>query len=125
MDPGYTKWRGTLLQELIHPLMQITKRDHDLELISPLEFRRRLDFCTRNLNTAKKCIRGGFTPIEDFIRQQATSPRPAQRVSHFSIQNYGGEQLINEIRYSSMHFLTRSLNAQPEPVALAVTDDLA
>ena len=50
--------------------MQITKRDHDLELISPLEFRRRLDFCTRNLNTAKKCIRGGFTPIEDFIRQQ-------------------------------------------------------
>ena len=53
--------------------MQITKRDHDLELISPLEFRRRLDFCTRNLNTAKKCIRGGFTPIEDFIRQQKSA----------------------------------------------------
>jgi hypothetical protein len=73
VDPGYTKWRGTLLQELIHPLMQITKRDHDMELISPKEFRRRLEFCTRNLNTAKKCIRGGFTPIEDFIRQQKCS----------------------------------------------------
>ena len=70
VDPGYTKWRGTLLQELIHPLMQITKRDHDLEIISPQEFQRRLHFCTRNLNAAKKCIRGGFTPIEDFIRQQ-------------------------------------------------------
>ena len=70
VDPGYTKWRGTLLQELIHPLMQITKRDHDLELINPKEFQRRLNFCTRNLNAAKKCIRGGFTPIEDFIRQQ-------------------------------------------------------
>ena len=50
--------------------MQITKRDHDLELINPKEFQRRLNFCTRNLNAAKKCIRGGFTPIEDFIRQQ-------------------------------------------------------
>jgi hypothetical protein len=44
-----------------------------MELISPKEFRRRLEFCTRNLNTAKKCIRGGFTPIEDFIRQQKCS----------------------------------------------------
>ena len=25
VDPGYTKWRGTLLQELIHPLMLISK----------------------------------------------------------------------------------------------------
>jgi len=25
VDPGYTKWKGTLLQELIHPLMLISK----------------------------------------------------------------------------------------------------
>ena len=25
VDPGYTKWRGTLLQELIHPIMLISK----------------------------------------------------------------------------------------------------
>ncbi len=28
VDPGFTKWRGTLLQELIHPLMMVSKEDH-------------------------------------------------------------------------------------------------
>ena len=62
-----------MLQELIHPLMLVSKADHDKELISPSEFQRRLAFCTRNLNTAKKCLRGGFTSVEDFIRQQKST----------------------------------------------------
>ena len=100
VDPGYTKWRGTLLQELIHPLMQITKRDHDLELISPQEFRRRLDFCTRNLNTAKKCIRGGFMPIEDFLRQQKCA----------SDTKWETEDLINAIGNIAIAHKTPVLN---------------
>lgn len=100
VDPGYTKWRGTLLQELIHPLMQITKRDHDLELISPQEFRRRLDFCTRNLNTAKKCIRGGFMPIEDFLRQQKCA----------SDAKWETEDLINAIGNITIAHKTPVLN---------------
>ena len=34
MDPGYTKWRGSLLQELIQTLMLISKEDHNAERIS-------------------------------------------------------------------------------------------
>jgi len=70
VDPGYTKWRGSLLQELIHPLMLISKEDHNAERITTREFEKRLAFCTRRLETAKKCLRGGFTSVEDFIRQQ-------------------------------------------------------
>ena len=33
-------------------------------------FQKRLAFCTQRLETAKKCLRGGFTPVEDFIKQQ-------------------------------------------------------
>ena len=70
VDPGYTKWRGSLLQELIHPLMLISKEDHNAERIPTAVFHKRLAFCTQRLETAKKCLRGGFTSVEDFIRQQ-------------------------------------------------------
>ena len=70
VDPGYTKWRGTLLQELIHPLMMISKEDHRANFISEREFQRRLDFCSRKLKEAKLCLRGGFTPIEDYIKRK-------------------------------------------------------
>merc|ERR1719270_1850072 len=70
VDPGYTKWRGSLLQELIQTLMIISKEDHNAERITTEVFQKRLAFCTQRLETAKKCLRGGFTSVEDFIRQQ-------------------------------------------------------
>ncbi len=68
-DPGYTKWRGTLLQELIHPLMAVSKEDHTSGAITEREFQRRLGFCGRKLKEAKLCMWGGFTPIDVYVKK--------------------------------------------------------
>ena len=44
-------------QELIHPLMMISKEDHKEGRISEKEFKRRLAFCGKKLREAKLCLR--------------------------------------------------------------------
>lgn len=61
IDPGYTKWRGTLLQEMIHTVMLISKEDHAKKRITTLQFHKRLGMCAKNLEEAKKCLFDGFT----------------------------------------------------------------
>ncbi len=58
---------------MIHPLMMISKEDHNSGRISDKEFRRRLALCSKKLKEAKLCLRGGFTPAEDYIRRKAAS----------------------------------------------------
>lgn len=70
VDPGYTKWRGTLLQEMIHTLMMISKEDHNAGRITEKEFQRRLMFCSRKLKEAKQCLWGGFTPVQQYVREK-------------------------------------------------------
>ncbi len=70
VDPGFTKWRGTLLQELIHPLMMISKEDHNAGRIPEREFQRRLAFCSRKLREAKLCLWGGFTSVEQYLKDR-------------------------------------------------------
>ncbi len=67
VDPGFTKWRGTLLQELIHPLMMVSKEDHAAGRISEREFDRRLSFCSRKLKEARLCLYGGFTSVDEYV----------------------------------------------------------
>ena len=45
------------IQELIHPLMMISKEDHKEGRISEKEFKRRLAFCGKKLREAKLCLR--------------------------------------------------------------------
>ena len=61
IDPGYTKWRGTLLQEMIHTVMMVSKEDHASQRITTREFRKRVSMCARKLEEAKKCLFEGFT----------------------------------------------------------------
>lgn len=61
IDPGFTKWRGTLLQELIHTVMLVSKEDHTKRRITTKEFHKRLGMCAKKLDEAKKCLLGGFT----------------------------------------------------------------
>ncbi len=79
VDPGYTKWRGTLLQELIHPLMMISKEDHAAGRISRAEFRRRLSFCGQKLTEAKLCLYGGFTGAERYLSTTAEEREERRR----------------------------------------------
>ena len=43
------------------------REDHDSGRLSDREFQRRLAFCSRKLKEAKLCLRGGFTPVEEYI----------------------------------------------------------
>ncbi|XP_059082418.1 SET domain-containing protein SmydA-8-like isoform X1 [Tigriopus californicus] len=70
VDPGFTTWRGTLLQEMIHTLMVISKEDHNAARISEKEFHRRLNYCSRKLREAKLCLNGGFTPLEVYLKEK-------------------------------------------------------
>lgn len=70
VDPGFTTWRGTLIQEMIHTLMMISKEDHTAARITEKEFHRRLNFCSRKLREAKLCLNGGFTPLEIYLKEQ-------------------------------------------------------
>ena len=69
IDPGYTKWRGTLLQELIHTVMLVSKEDHSKRRITTKEFHKRLSMCAKKLDEAKKCLMGGFTNETHEIRR--------------------------------------------------------
>ena len=61
IDPGYTKWRGTLLQEMIHSVMLVSKEDYAKKRITTREFHKRLGMCAKQLEEAKKCLMDGFT----------------------------------------------------------------
>lgn len=61
IDPGYTKWRGTLLQEMIHSVMLVSKEDYAKKRITIKEFHKRLGMCAKKLEEAKKCLMDGFT----------------------------------------------------------------
>ena len=61
IDPGYTKWRGTLLQEMIHTVMLVSKEDYHKKRITTKEFHKRLGMCAKKLEEAKKCLFEGFT----------------------------------------------------------------
>lgn len=61
IDPGFTKWRGTLLQEMIHTVMMVSKEDYASKRITTREFHKRLSMCARKLEEAKKCLLEGFT----------------------------------------------------------------
>ncbi|XP_040575619.1 SET domain-containing protein SmydA-8 isoform X1 [Lepeophtheirus salmonis] len=65
VDPGYTKWRGAILQEMIYPLMMISKEDHEYKRITEREFHKRLNICARKLAEARKCLTGGFTKLNE------------------------------------------------------------
>ena len=61
IDPGFTKWRGTLMQEMIHTVMLISKEDYAKKRITTREFHKRLGLCAKMLEEAKKCLMEGFT----------------------------------------------------------------
>ena len=53
--------------------MMISKEDHNSGRISEKEFQRRLSFCSRKLKEAKLCLWGGFTTVEEYLRQKKQS----------------------------------------------------
>ena len=50
--------------------MMISKEDHNSGRINQKEFHRRLAFCSKNLREAKLCLRGGFTPLEEYMAEK-------------------------------------------------------
>ena len=42
----------------------VFQADHEAGVISPREFHRRLAFCTRKLNEARRCLNDGFSPLD-------------------------------------------------------------
>ena len=79
IDPGYTKWRGTLLQELIHTVMLVSKEDHSKRRITTKEFHKRLSMCAKKLDEAKKCLMGGFTNETHEIRRYRRIRKPNEK----------------------------------------------
>jgi hypothetical protein len=64
VDPGYTKWRGVLIHQLIQPLIAISKDDYKTRIISERQLKRRLHYCMVMMANAKKCLSAGFSPGE-------------------------------------------------------------
>lgn len=81
IDPGYTKWRGTLLQEMIHTVMLISKEDYAKKRITTKEFHKRLGMCAKKLEEAKKCLMDGFTN-----NQQKSSNKHVRRTRKIMLQ---------------------------------------
>lgn len=64
VDPGYTKWRGALLHQMIQPLMTISKDDFKSGEITEKQLKRRLQYCMLSIAHANKCLNAGFSPGE-------------------------------------------------------------
>ena len=59
--------------------MMISKEDHNSGRINQKEFHRRLAFCSKNLREAKLCLRGGFTPLEEYMAEKEREGKPSER----------------------------------------------
>ena len=82
IDPGFTKWRGTLLQEMIHTVMMVSKEDYASKRITTREFHKRLSMCARKLEEAKKCLLEGFTSQKHQTKE--SRPRMDWHLPHIS-----------------------------------------
>ncbi|XP_023334833.1 uncharacterized protein LOC111706243 [Eurytemora carolleeae] len=61
VDPGFTKWRGNVLQELVSSLMTISKQDLKANIITEEMFKKRLYYGMVSLSQARKCQFAGFS----------------------------------------------------------------
>lgn len=59
--------------------MMISKEDHNSGRINQKEFHRRLAFCSKNLREAKLCLRGGFTPLEEYMAEKEMEGKREKR----------------------------------------------
>jgi hypothetical protein len=66
VDPGFTKWRGTLLQELIHPLMLISKVGLSLIRVSCFVLIR-IRFSHTLLSDSRRITRPIGSPVKNSI----------------------------------------------------------
>lgn len=92
IDPGYTKWRGTLLQEMIHSVMLVSKEDYAKKRITTKEFHKRLGMCAKKLEEAKKCLMDGFSTASS----SSTSSTAKARKNHQSRTNNLRKVLLQE-----------------------------
>ena len=61
VDPGFTSWRGKLLNELSNTVLLISRSDYSAGAISLQTFKRRIYNSMKHMATAKKCINAGFS----------------------------------------------------------------
>ena len=61
VDPGFTSWRGKLLNELSNTVLQISRTDYSAGTINLHTFKRRIYNSMKYMATAKKCINAGFS----------------------------------------------------------------
>lgn len=61
VDPGFTEWRGKLLNELSNTLLLISKADYTNKIITLPVYKRRIFTCMKNVALAKKCLNLGFS----------------------------------------------------------------
>ena len=61
VDPGFTEWRGKLLNELSNTLLLISRSDYAKKLIKLPTYKRRIFLCMKNVALAKKCLNLGFS----------------------------------------------------------------
>jgi len=61
VDPGFTKWRGTVLQEMVSSMMITARQDQKAGVISDQAFKRKLYYCMISLSQARKCQMAGFS----------------------------------------------------------------
>ena len=61
VDPGFTEWRGKLLNELSNTLLLVSKADYNNKIISLPAYKRRIFTCMKNVALAKKCLNLGFS----------------------------------------------------------------
>ena len=61
VDPGFTSWRGKLLNELSNTVLVISRTDYSAGTINLQTFKRRIYNSMKYMATAKKCINAGFS----------------------------------------------------------------
>ena len=61
VDPGFTSWRGKLLNELSNTVLLISRTDYSAGNINLHTFKRRIYNSMKYMATAKKCINAGFS----------------------------------------------------------------
>ena len=61
VDPGFTSWRGKLLNELSNTVLLISRTDYAAGAIDLKTFKRRIYNSMKHMASAKKCINSGFS----------------------------------------------------------------
>lgn len=64
VDPGFTAWRGKILNELSNTLLLVSRADHAAKIITMAQYKRRIFTCMKNVALAKKCLNLGFTETQ-------------------------------------------------------------